>query len=478
MEATQPGGTNLQIKLGFFGAARNVTGSRYLLEANNVKLLVDCGLYQERELRGRNWDRFPVPAHTVDAVLLTHAHIDHCGLLPKLVHEGLRARIYCTDATSEIAQIILLDSAKLQQEDAEFKRKRHQREGRKGTFPEIPLYTVDEAQACFPLFSPMRYGEHVQIGAGVEATFHDAGHVLGSSMIKVTVSQEGEHRTILFSGDVGRRDKPILQDPSTFGEIDYVVVESTYGDRVHQDSPDISDSLAEIVNSTWKARGNIVVPSFALQRSQEILYHMNELLIGDRIPHLMVFLDSPMAINITEVFKRHSELFDKEMSKLVRGNKSPFDFPGLKMIQTVDESKAINHISGTVMVIAGSGMCTGGRVKHHLVTNISRRESTILFVGYQAIGTLGRQIVDGARKVRILGQHYPVRARIAQIHGFSSHADRNELFRWLSGLKRAPKRVFVVHGESEAAKHFGEFLWEKTGWEISVPEYGAEALLE
>ncbi len=409
---------------------------------------------------------------------MTHAHLDHCGLIPKLVREGFRGRIYCTAATSEITQIILLDSAHIQEEDAEFKRKRHEREKRRGSFPEVPLYTVDDAKASFPLFKTVRYGEAIQVGDGVKATFHEAGHVLGSSMIKVTVSQEGDHRTIVFSGDVGRWDKPILRDPSVFNEIDYILIESTYGNRMHENSQNISDSLTEITNSTWKAGGNIIVPSFALERSQEVLYHLNELIIEDRIPHLMVFLDSPMAISITEVFKRHSELFDQEMSKLVRNNKSPFDFSNLKMVQTVDESKAINHISGTVMVIAGSGMCTGGRVKHHLVTNISRRESTILFVGYQAIGTLGRQIIDGARKVRILGQHYPVRARIAQIHGFSSHADRNELFRWLSELKKTPRRVFIVHGELKAAQQFGIFLRGKTGWNISVPEYGAATLLE
>ena len=297
-------------------------------------------------------------------------------------------------------------------------------------------------------------------------------------MIKINVSQHGEQRTIVFSGDVGRWDKPILRDPSVFSKVDYLLVESTYGDRVHEDTPDISDSLAEIVNSTWKAGGNIIVPSFALERSQEVLYYLNKLLIGDRIPHLMVFLDSPMAVRITEVFKRHSELFDREMLRLVQQNRSPFEFPGLKMIQTVDDSKAINHISGTVMVIAGSGMCTGGRIKHHLVSNISRRKSTILFVGYQAIGTLGRQIVDGAKRVRILGQYYPVRARIAQIHGFSSHADRNELFKWISEIKGAPRRVFVVHGEDTAAKNFSDFLKEKTGWNISVPEYESEELLD
>jgi len=467
----------VQIKLSFLGAARNVTGSRYLLETNNTRLLVDCGLYQEREFRSRNWDPFPIPPHTLDAVLLTHAHVDHCGLLPKLVREGFRGRIYCTEATSEIAQIILLDSAHLQEEDAEFKRKRHEREKRRGPFPEIPLYTVDDAKASFPLFIPVKYGVPVQIGNGLEVTFYDAGHVLGSSMIKVEVSQGGEKRTIIFSGDVGRWDRPILRDPNVFSKTDYIVVESTYGNRVHEPA-DITDSLAEIVNSTHKAGGNIIVPSFALERTQEVLYYLNDLLIEDRIPHLMVFLDSPMATSITEVFKHHSELFDQEMINLLRHNKSPFDFPGFKMVQTVDESKSLNHITGTILIIAGSGMCTGGRVKYHLVSNISRRESTILFVGYQAIGTLGRLIVDGAKKVRILGRHYPVRARIAQIHGFSSHADRDELLRWLSGLIIAPKHLFVVHGEANVAEQFGEFLREKTGWKVSVPEYKAEALLE
>ena len=471
------GDAKLQIKLRFLGAARNVTGSQCLLEANGVRLLVDCGLYQEREFKSRNWEPLSFSSHTLDAVLLTHAHLDHCGLLPKLVRDGFRGKIYCTTATAEIAQIILLDSAKLQQEDAEFKRKRHQREGRKGPFLEIPLYTVDDAEAVFPLFSAAEYGETIHIGDGVEATFYDAGHVLGSSMIEVVVRQGEEKRTILFSGDVGRQNRPILRDPTIFGEADYVLVESTYGDRLHQ-SLDIGDSLAEIINSTHKAGGNLIVPSFALERAQEILYCLNELLLENRIPHMMVFVDSPMANSITEVFECHPELYDREMTELIRQKKSPFDFPGLRQVRTVDESKAINHIVGTTMVVAGSGMCTGGRIKHHLVTNISRRESTVLFVGYQAVGTLGRSIVGGAKKVRILGQHYRVRAMVAQLHGFSAHADRDELFQWLSGLKKAPRHVFVIHGEAESAQRFGDFLKEKTGWQISVPEYGAEALLE
>ena len=468
----------MQLKLTFLGAAQNVTGSCYLLDTGSTRILVDCGLFQEREFRSRNWEPFTIPPRSIDALLLTHAHLDHCGLLPKLVREGFQGSIYCTHATAEIARIMLLDAGRLQQEDAEFKRKRHQREGRKGPYPEIPLYTVEDAEASFPLFSrSVKYEKPVRIGDGLEASFHDAGHVLGSSMIKITARQDGEERTILFSGDVGRWDTPILQNPSLFSQADYVIAESTYGDRLHQDT-DIAGSLAEIVNSTCKAGGNVVIPSFALERSQEILYHLNQLLISDRIPHLLVFLDSPMAINITGVFAAHPELYAPEMTRLIAHNESPFDFPSLKMVNTVDDSKAINRIRGTAIIIAGSGMCTGGRIKHHLVTNISRPESTILFVGYQARDTLGRHIVDGAREVRILGQSYRVRARIVQLTGFSAHADRDELMKWLSALEEAPQRLFVTHGEPEVAKSFSDYLRDKMRWKVSVPAYREQVLLD
>ena len=468
----------MPIRLKFLGAAQNVTGSRYCIEVNGTNFLVDCGLYQEREFSSRNWEPFVVSPGDIDAVLLTHAHLDHCGLIPKLVREGFRSRIYGTAATCDIAEIMLLDSAKLQEEDAEFKRRRHEREGRRGHYPEVPLYTTDDAKASLPLFSSVRYEQPVELGDGISATFYDAGHVLGASMIKVSINQSGKERTILFSGDVGRWDRPILRDPTLFDEADYVVVESTYGDRLHEPTQDIGNHLAEVVNETLKTGGNIVIPSFTLERAQEILYHLNLLVNERRIPRTMVFLDSPMAVNITDIFERHPDLYDEEMTKLVNLNKSPFDLPGLKMVRTVDESKAINYIRGSAIIIAGSGMCTGGRIKHHLVTNISRPESTILFVGYQAIGTLGREIVDGAKKVRILGQHYPVRSRVAQIHGFSAHADRDDLFRWLSALKRAPKQVFVTHGEPDVAKGFSALLRGKTGWSVSVPEYKAEVFLD
>jgi len=468
----------MSIKLQFLGAVQNVTGSRHLLEANGTKILVDCGLYQERQFRARNWEPFTCPPESLDAVLLTHAHLDHCGLLPKLVKEGFKGRIYCTPATSEIAQIILLDSAHIQEEDAKYKLKRHKREGRKGTYPVEPLYTTAEAEACFPQFSTVKYKQPVKIGDGVEATFCDAGHVLGSSIIRVKVSQDGQDRTVIFSGDIGRPDRPIVHDPSIVEQADYVLVESTYGDRVHEGPEDTKKLIADVINSTRQAGGNIIVPSFALERSQELLYYINELLLQKAIEPLPVFLDSPMASRITKVFQKHRELYDEEMTEFMRRNKSPFEFSGLKMAGTSDESKAINHLRGTVMIIAGSGMCTGGRIKHHLVNNITRPENTIMFVGYQAVGTLGRRIVNGEKEVRILGQEYPVVARIARINGFSAHADKEELFEWLSGLKKPPRKLFIVHGEAESANKFGEYIREKTGWEVTVPAYQDEVVLD
>jgi metallo-beta-lactamase family protein len=468
----------LDIKLSFLGAARGVTGSRYLVEANNTRLLVDCGLYQEREFQHRNWEPFQIPPEELDAVLLTHAHLDHCGLLPKLVKEGFKGKIYCTPATADITQIILLDSAKIQEEDAAYKKKRHTREGRKGPYPEIPLYTIEDAEMTLPLFSTVKYTEPVTLGEGIEATFHDAGHVLGSSMIKMTIKQGEEKRSIVFSGDLGRWDRPMLEDPNVFRKTDYVVVESTYGDRDHAEVKEIDNDLERIINAACRAGGKIIVPSFALQRAQEILYYLNILLMEDRIPDIKVYLDSPMAIRVTEVFKRYSDLFDIEMQALLRQHKSPFDFPGLTMVQTAEESKALNTEKGTSMIIAGSGMCTGGRIKHHLANHISKPENTILFVGYQAVGTLGRHIIDGARAVRIHGQQHAVRAKIEQIQGFSAHADRNEIIRWLSKLTVQPKLVFITHGEEEAAEAFQKFLKEKTGFESVIPSYGEKVSLE
>lgn len=467
----------MQLKLRFLGAAQNVTGSRHLLEVNGAKVLIDCGLYQEREFKARNWEPFVVPPNTIDAVLLTHAHLDHCGLLPKLVKDGFKGKIYCTAATSEIAQIILLDSAKIQTEDAKYKRKRHKKEGRKSPFPYAPLYTVADAQNCFPRFSPVKYEKTITVAPGVEATFCEAGHVLGSSVIKIKAKANGEERTILFSGDIGRPDRPILQNVAKLDHADYILVESTYGDRVHQGRIDTKKAIADVINAAKKAGGNIIVPSFALERAQDLLYYINELILENAIPRITVYLDSPMAAGITKVFKRHPELYDEEMQEFMDNHESPFNFPGLKITQSTKESKAINHKKG-VLVIAGSGMCTGGRVKHHLVNNITNPRNTIMFVGYQAAGTLGRRIVNGEKKVRILGREYTVRATIAKIGGFSAHADKKELLEWLKGLKKRPRKVFIVHGEENSAKQFADYIREQTDWDVEVPAYQDEFILD
>ncbi len=467
----------MQARLRFLGAARNVTGSRHLLAVDGTNVLVDCGLYQERQFASRNWDPFDVPPASINAVLLTHAHLDHCGLLPKLVKEGFKGKIYCTAATAEITRIILLDAANIQEEDAAYKRKRHKKEGREGPHGDLPLYTVADAEACGPLFAPVPYGQDTPIAPGVRATFNNAGHVLGSSFINVSVSQNGDVRDVLFSGDVGRMHRPIIRDPDPVRDGDYILVESTYGDRLHDQRTDVRAAIADAINTAQAAGGNIIVPSFALERSQELLYHIHQLLVDGVIPHLMVFLDSPMASAITKVFRRHSELFDAEMRRLLQIRESPFQFHDLKFTETTKESKAINAIKGTVIVIAGSGMCTAGRIKHHLVNNIARPESTIMFVGYQAIGTLGRRILDGDPEVRILGANYPVKARIVQIPGFSAHADRDELLHWLSSLPKPPRKLFVIHGEAESAQRFGQYVREKMGWDVVVPDYREEVIL-
>ena len=463
----------MDIQLRFLGAAESVTGSRHLIEFNHSKVLVDCGLYQERDLQDRNWEDFGVEPAEIDAVLLTHAHLDHCGLLPKLVKAGFKGRVFCTPATAEIAKIVLADSAKIQEEDAAFKKKRHKKANYTPPRPVEPLYTVEDAEACMSMFVPVEYKTPLKVADDVEASFYEAGHIFGSSIIKVTVKLNGDSRTILFTGDLGRIGKPILKDPAVFEEADYVFVESTYGDRIHTSVEDTKEQLCEAVNKTYAAGGNIIVPSFSIERAQEVMYYMNELLMEDRVPHIMTFLDSPMAVRVTEVFKKHPELYDTEMTKLMTQNESPFTYHGLKLVQSTRESKSINHITGTIMVIAGSGMCTGGRVKHHLVNNIHRPESAVLFVGYQAVGTLGRTIVDSqpGDEVRILGQHYPVRANIVQVHGFSAHADKVEILTWLRNIKKPPRKVFVVHGEKEAAHSFKDYLTEQTGWDVLVPKY-------
>ncbi len=462
----------MEISLQFLGAAQNVTGSCYLLRANGKNLLIDCGLYQERKYKHRNWEPLPVPADQVDAVLLTHAHLDHCGLLPRLYKNGFRGTVYATAATADIAAIVMADSARIQVEDVEHKKKRHFRQNRKGPFPLESLYDVSDAESCMELFQTTGYREIVKIAPGIEAVFYASGHILGSAAIQLKLSQGSESRTVVFSGDLGRWNIPILEDPDLIDQADYVLCESTYGDKVHASGGDIKQKFCDIVNDTRRRGGNVIIPSFAVERSQELLYYLNELIDEKCLPHMMVFLDSPMAVKVTEIFKKHPELFDKEMIGHLKDGTSPFDLPGLSLVQSAHQSKAINQIRGTAIIISGSGMCTGGRIKHHLANNIGSPANTILFVGYQADGTLGRSILEGEKEVRILGETYSVEARVAKINGFSAHADRSELTRWLGGFKQAPRHLFVVHGEVNAAGSFADHIAKETGWEVSVPAYG------
>jgi metallo-beta-lactamase family protein len=459
------------MRLKFLGANQQVTGSCYLLETENARVLVDCGLFQERDYLARNWDPFPVSPDSIDALLLSHVHLDHSGLLPKFVREGFQGPIYLTKPSEALLPIVLLDSAHIQEEDAAYKKKRHRKEGRKGPFPEIPLYTVEDAEKVLPLSRTVPYKKAVPLDGIGEARFHDAGHILGSAHIEVVLREKDRQETVIFSGDIGQWSRPLMRDPTFFEGADYIIVETTYGDRNHEDPADVDKMLTEIINETVARGGNIVIPTFAIERAQELIFHLGCLIREDRIPFVMTFLDSPMAVDVTRVFIEYQDYLDGDVRRIIEEGKRPFDFPGLRLMRTITESKSINSIRGPCVIMAGSGMCTGGRIKHHLVHNISRPESTILFVGYQARGTLGRHIIEGDPEVRILGKNYPVRARIRQIQGFSAHAGREDLIRWLNGFRTAPARLFLTHGERNASRSLSDFIRSKKKWKVAIPKY-------
>jgi metallo-beta-lactamase family protein len=459
------------MKIQFLGAVRQVTGSQHYLEADGVRLLVDCGLFQEREFQSRNWEPSPIRARDLSALLLTHAHLDHCGLTPKLVREGFRGPIHTTAASGDLVEIVLRDSAEIQAEDAAFKQKRHRKEGRQGPFPAQPLYTMKDVDRTIPLLDRVAYNAPVAIGDKVSATFHDAGHILGSAMIELNVASNGTPRKVLFSGDIGQWDRPLMRDPSTFTEADYVVMEATYGDREHPDHGSVEEQLGKVIQSTFEMGGKLIVPVFAIERAQEMLYYLGRLLRAKQIPECTVFLDSPMAADVVEVFRRHRDCFDDAALEIIENGHSPLGFPGLRTIRTAETSKAINKLRGPAIILATSGMCTAGRIKHHLAHHISNPADTVLFVGYQARGTLGRQIVEGNPEVRIHGRKLLVRARVLQIFGFSGHADRTALMRWLGHFQKPPRQLFICHGDEPAALSFAEHVRETLGWNVHVPKY-------
>jgi len=466
------------LRLFFLGANRQVTGSRYWLETATTRVMIDHCMFQEREFLWRNWQECPIPPDRVDVMLLTHAHFDHVGRLPKFVKEGYKGPIICTEPTVDLAKIVLEDSAHIQAEDAKYKRKRHKKQGRKPDHPVEALYDQSDVEATCKLMRGVEYGAAVTLGDGVTAIFHEAGHILGSAAVEIIVHEDGRDVRILFSGDLGQWDKPIVDDPELLGTADFVVLESTYGDRDHPEFGSIEDQLEKIINETFGRRGNVVIPTFAIERAQELMYHLGNLHHEQRIPDIPVFLDSPMAVDVTEVFHRFRRYYDEEAWDRFNSGRPPLRFPELKFSRSVQESKEINAFGRPCVILASSGMCTGGRIKHHLKRNITRPESTIAFVGYQARGTLGRQILQGNKEVRIHGEYWPVRARVETVSGMSAHGDRADLMRWLTHLDPHPRHVFLTHGEEDAALALAAHINESLRCDVSVPHYRDSVILK
>jgi metallo-beta-lactamase family protein len=445
----------------FHGATDTVTGSRHLLETDGKRILVDCGLFQgPREIRQRNWARFPETPETIDAVVLTHAHLDHTGYLPRLVKEGYRGPIYCTPATRDLLGVMLMDSARLQVEEAEYaSRKTYSRH-----HPALPLYDEEDARRCLKLLEGVSYREQFEPVAGVPFRFVPAGHILGSAF----AFADTDAGTVLFSGDLGRYNQSIIHDPTPVDHADYLLVESTYGDRDHQ-NVDVSAALERIVKRTIEERGFVLVPSFAVGRTQEVLYLLHELRAAGRIPAIPVFVDSPMATSVVPFFVQHTEEHDLEMAALLDADRCPFEGSNVKFVHSRDESKALNDHPGPGIIIAGSGMATGGRIRHHLLNRITRPNTTVLFVGYQGEGTPGRALLQGVANYRAFGWEVPVRARIERLDALSAHADRGEILRWLGDFQTPPRRTFLVHGETDARRALNAKIQAELGWNVYSP---------
>lgn len=456
------------MKISFHGADREVTGSCHLVQAGGTRILIDCGMYQGgRELEEENRQDFGFDPGSIDYLLLTHAHLDHCGRIPLLVKRGFRGEIIATSATRELARLVMLDAARLQEEEAE-RRARHAR--RAGASAGQALYgTLDALNTLDRFGRAAVYGEPIALTPTLRASFHDAGHILGSASIRIE-DASGRARSVIFSGDLGSSGRAILRDPETPPPADVVVMETTYGDRSHKPLGPSIEELYQAIADTFARGGNVVIPTFALERAQEILYYLRQGVEAGRLPRSMsVFLDSPMAISATEVFRRHAQCFAPASQALFDDGRDPFTLPGLRFTRDVAESMALNRIVGGAVIMAGSGMCTGGRVRHHLRHNLGRRDSSVIFVGYAARGTLAREIIDGAGQVTLFGEKVPVRARLHTINGFSAHADRDELLAWQRALR--PARTILVHGDEQAMQSFAAAL-EDT--EVLLPRRGDE----
>jgi metallo-beta-lactamase family protein len=459
------------MQIRFCGAARQVTGSRHLLEVGGKRVLLDCGLVQGRrsEAEARNRD-FGFDPRAIDAVVLSHAHIDHSGALPALVARGFAGRVHATLATADLAGIMLRDSGNIQEHDAEIMTRRR---ARKGEPPVVPLYTVEDAQRAVERLDAHPYHRPVPIVPGVTATFYDAGHILGSAVVSLEVEEEGRRRTIVFSGDLGRKGLPILRDPETPEAADALLVESTYGDRLHAPVELVDQKLAALINRVVARRGRVIVPAFAVGRTQELCFALSRLQRGGHIPEVAVYVDSPLAVNVTEVFARHPECFDSEIADVLQQTGDPFGLKTLRYLRTRDESMALNSLTGPFLVISASGMCEAGRILHHLRNGIGDPRNVILIVGYQAEHTLGRRLVEQAAVVKIFGEPTERRAEVVVMNEFSAHADRGELLAWVAGFRKKPERVFVVHGEETQSLPFAAALARETAIpSVIVPHLG------
>ncbi|MBA4349556.1 MAG: MBL fold hydrolase [Thermodesulfovibrio sp.] len=457
------------MEIRFLGGVRTVTGSCFHLSVNNMQILVDCGMHQGRNGDDINRAPFQFNPERIDFLLLTHAHIDHSGLIPKLAKDGFNGRIITTAATADLAEIMLHDSAHIQMKDAEWLTKKSFRIGKDEVFE--PLYNEDDVKKAIPLFDKKSYGEIKQLGKGVRYRFIDAGHILGSATLELWYQDSPSEKKIVFSGDIGKKDNPILHDPQHVEISDYVVIESTYGNRMHKNMDESINELAEAIKVTFKKGGNIIIPAFAVGRTQDILYILNKLIKEGRLYSLNVYVDSPLAEEATKVYLAHPEVYDEEALRMLKDKKSN----GIKLHFTtsVEDSQKINMIKSGAIIIAGGGMCEGGRIRHHFKHNLWRPECSIIFAGFQAKGTLGRQIIDGDHKVHMLGEEIAVKAKVYTIGGFSAHADQKELLEWLGAFSNKPE-VFIVHGEESTSLEFEKVVKEKFGVTTHVPTKGEE----
>lgn len=468
------------MKITFLGATKTVTGSNFLVEGAGKKFLVDCGMYQGKaEDEFQNEEPFDFNIDEIDFVLLTHAHIDHSGRIPKLYKEGYRNPVVTTKATCDLCSIMLPDSGHIQEMESEWKNKKRKRKGKEVI---EPMYTAEIAQQCLEIFRPVEYDEVIEIDENIHVRFNDAGHMLGSSIIEVWIKEDDNQKKIVFTGDLGNNDIPLLDAPTMIEDADYLVMESTYGGRLHIRNDEKAQTFLDIVYETIQKGGTVVIPSFAVGRTQEILYELNNLKDVDHSEEFMqkynvlmntpVYVDSPLAISATEVFMENMELFDEKTQKLIKSGDNPLEFPGLKFTRTADESKELNEKNEPSVIISASGMCEVGRIKHHLKHNIWNPNSTILFVGYQAPGTLGRKIVNGDKMVKIFGEEISVHARVEYIEGYSGHADQESLMDFVYSFIKKPKHIFLVHGEPEGQEILKGKIVGETSIPVSIPDYG------